>query len=432
MSIKINSLELENVKRVKLVKLEPTEKGLTIMAGNNNQGKTSILDAIAWALGGNKFKPSKAQREGSSIPPKLNVELSNGVRVERSGINGDLKVMDSSGNKAGQALLNSFLSELALDIPKFMNQSSKDKARTLLDIIGVGEELFQLDAEEDKLMDDRRLVGRNRDQKENHANEMVFHKDVPSELVSAKELIDKQQSILAKNGENQRLRQNAEFLKTNHAQLLYERDQLTKSLQKLNEQIELSSKDLEVANKTALDLHDESTAELEESINNIDVINSKIRENLNREVALDEFEQYKNEYDNYTHQIESIRDKRMGLLKGADLPLKGLSVEDGELTFNGQQWDNMSGSEQLRVATAIVRRLNPDCGFVLLDKLEQFDPLQLKTFAEWLEAEGLQAIGTRVGSSGHDNEIIIEDGYVKGSDIINVSEPIEEKGWKFE
>ena len=47
MSIKINQLEIENVKRIKAVRIEPKETGLTIIGGNNNQGKTSVLDAIA-------------------------------------------------------------------------------------------------------------------------------------------------------------------------------------------------------------------------------------------------------------------------------------------------------------------------------------------------------------------------------------------------
>ncbi len=98
------------------------------------------------------------------------------------------------------------------------------------------------------------------------------------------------------------------------------------------------------------------------------------------------------------------------MLKGADLPLEGLSVEDGELTYNGYKWDNMSGAEQLKVSTAIVRKLNPNCGFVLLDKLEQMDNDTLKEFGEWLEKEGLQAIATRV-STGDECSIIIEDGY---------------------
>ena len=54
-SVKINSLEIENVKRVRAVKIVPTQNGLTVLGGRNNQGKTSILDSIAWVLGGNHF-----------------------------------------------------------------------------------------------------------------------------------------------------------------------------------------------------------------------------------------------------------------------------------------------------------------------------------------------------------------------------------------
>ena len=72
----------------------------------------------------------------------------------------------------------------------------------------------------------------------------------------------------------------------------------------------------------------------------------------------------------------------------------------------------MSGSDQLRVSTAIVRRLNPKCGFVLLDKLEQMDLETLREFGAWLEEEGLQAIATRV-STGGECSIIIEDGYAE-------------------
>lgn len=50
MSVKISSFEIENVKRVKAVAYEPTENGLTVLGGKNGQGKTSVLDAIAWAL----------------------------------------------------------------------------------------------------------------------------------------------------------------------------------------------------------------------------------------------------------------------------------------------------------------------------------------------------------------------------------------------
>ena len=81
MSVKISAFEIENVKRVKAVAYKPTENGLTVLGGKNGQGKTSVLDAIAWALGGNRFAPSAPYREGSTIPPHLKIKLSNGIVV---------------------------------------------------------------------------------------------------------------------------------------------------------------------------------------------------------------------------------------------------------------------------------------------------------------------------------------------------------------
>ena len=126
MSIKINKLEIENVKRVKAVKIEPTLDGLTVIGGKNGQGKTSVLDSIAWALGGDKYRPADPKNAESVIPPTLKVVLSNGLIVERKGKNSDLKITDPSGKKSGQMLLDSFISKLALDLPKFMESTGKE------------------------------------------------------------------------------------------------------------------------------------------------------------------------------------------------------------------------------------------------------------------------------------------------------------------
>ena len=159
MTIKINELELENVKRIKAVKIEPTENGLTIVGGRNNQGKTSVLDAIAWALGGNKFKPSQPKREGSVLPPNLKVTFNNGLVVTRSGKNSVLKVTDPEGGKSGQQILDKLIGEMALNVPKFMESCPKEKADYLLQILGIGEELTKLEMKEKKVYEERHAIG---------------------------------------------------------------------------------------------------------------------------------------------------------------------------------------------------------------------------------------------------------------------------------
>lgn len=432
-NIKINKLEIENVKRVKAVKIEPTPTGLTVIGGKNNQGKTSVLDSIAWALGGKKFQPSQAQREGSILPPALKVQLSNGLVVERKGKNSDLKITDPNGAKGGQQLLNEFVEELAIDLPKFMESTGKEKAQTLLKIIGVGDQLVKLEIEEQELYNQRRTIGQIADQKQKYADEQIFYQEAPKELVSPSELIKQQQDILTRNGENQRKRERVEQIKWTVSSLQSEVAALEKQLQNKKMSLDQSINDLNIAQMDAIDLQDESTAELEASISNIDEINRKVRANLDKEKAEEDAKNYKEQYDSLTAQINQIRNAKLELLNKVDMPLPELSVENGELIYKGYKWDNMSGSDQLKVATAIVRKLNPKCGFVLLDKLEQMDLDTMNEFGHWLEQEGLQAIATRV-STGDECSIIIEDGYsVQGKPaIINheFEQQFEKKEWK--
>lgn len=274
-TMKINQLEIENVKRIKAVKVEPAANGLTIIGGNNNQGKTSVLDAIAWALGGDRYRPSQAARTGSVIPPNLHVVMSNGLVVERKGKNSDLKVTDPNGKKGGQQLLNEFVSQLALDLPKFMESSGSEKAKILLQILGIGEQLTELERQETEQYNSRRAVGQIADRKEKFAKEQPYYPDVPREPVSATDLIRKQQDILARNGENQRKREQLHRLEQ-------ESQRINEELEALLKRREAVMADLAIARKSAADLRDESTAELEASISSIEDTNRKRERSLIR------------------------------------------------------------------------------------------------------------------------------------------------------
>ena len=411
--ITINELQVENLKRVKAVRLEPNATGLTVIGGKNGQGKTSILDAIAWTLGGDRFRPTKPGREGALTPPNLHVVLSNGIVVERKGTRGSLKVIDPTGKKSGQRLLDEFISKLALDLPSFLHASEAEKAKALLQIIGVGDELAKLDREETRLYNQRTEIGRIADRKKKAAEDMPLYPNMPKEPISISDMLKKQQSILARNGENERKRQQASEMqrRLEDAKVAYQTAQ--DAVLRAEEVLRKAREDAEIASKSIADLHDESTAELEKNLQEIETMNAKIRANAAKEGAEVEADNLMQEYKALTDEVQAVRDKRNSLLDAADLPLPGLSVKEGRLIYKGEPWDGMSGAEQLKVAVAIIRKLNPECGFVLMDKLEQMDQDTLKEFGAWLQQEGLQVIATRV-STGDECSIIIEDGMVKG------------------
>jgi DNA repair exonuclease SbcCD ATPase subunit len=418
MSIKIIALELQNVKKIQAIQMKPSENGLTIVGGRNEQGKTSVLDAIMFALGGDRCRPSNLQRKGSAVDPEIKIELSNGIRIERSGRKASLKVVDASGNRAGQALLNGLISQLALDLPKFLNASSKEKAETLLQVIGAGDQLFAFDQEEEKLYSERRDIGVLATRKKKHAEDLPFVDGVPGEEVSISELIQQQQAIIEKNRHNQERRRKRDELNDS---IRRAKERISKLEQELEEAEALLSgllSDYNLSCKSTKDLADESTAEIEANLADIDATNQKVRTNEAKGQAESEAARYQEQYDELTEQIEDVRNDRKHLLNGANLPLPGLSVESGELVYNGQKWDCMSSSEQLRVSVAIVRKLRPDCGFVLVDKTEQMDQETLAEFGKWLEAEGLQVIATRV-STGDECSIIIEDGMIAEASLKN-------------
>lgn len=410
MGITIHSLDIENVKRVKAVSLTPSPAGLTVIGGKNGAGKTTVLDAIVWALGGEKYRPSEAQRDGSMTPPHIRITLSNGLVVERKGKNSALTVTDPSGKKAGQQLLNEFISQLALDLPRFLQANAKEKADTLLQILGIGPQLRALDDEIARIYNQRTTVGQIRDQKAAHAAELPEYANAPGEEISVSELSHQLTEALKNNASNIAWREKlvADMKKA---------DELQKELTTLMASIEQTQARVDAA-------VDIDVTAIQDDIERAEEINAKVRANLTKEHAQADADAEAERYKALTQAIEQKRSDRMKLLEGADLPLPGLTVEDGELKYNGHSWDCMSGSEQLRVATAIVRRLNPACGFVLLDRLEQMDEETLIGFGSWLEDEGLQAIATRV-STGSECQVIIEDGMVKGAD-----EPDELPKWK--
>jgi len=416
MSVRINQFEVENVKRVKAVEYDCSAKSLTVIGGGNAQGKTSLLDGIMWTLGGDRFKPSDPLRKGAD---KLatRIELSNGIVVERGGVNGALKVTDETGARAGgQQLLNEFVSAFALNMPSFMAASASDKSRMLLDCFpGLGQKLKDLNDEVKRLFDERHAVGQVALRKKKHAEDLPFNEDVPSELLTGTQMTQRLQDMLRKNAENDRLRKDAVSLKLKRDSAASRVDELKRQLKTAEFELEALRMDLERADSASDGLKDDDTSGLQVELEEIDAKNAKIRQNMDKSKAESDAEELSEEYNGITGKLEAVRAERVKLLAGVEMPLDDLSFdEDGKLMYRAAQWDGMSGAEQMRVAVAICAAVKPECGFVLVDGLEKMDRGQLHEFGAWLESRGLQAIGTRV-STGDECSIVIENGELSGA-----------------
>ena len=429
----ITSLEVQDFKRVQLVRYTPKASGLTVIGGRNSQGKSSTLDAVKMLFGGEKFTPSSPIHEGAA-KSILTGTLSNGLSVKVSITpNGAYyTITDPSGKKSGITLLKETVPQIALDLPAFLQASDKEKAQTLLKIIGV--DLTPFEERHAKLYKEREDFGRLRDRAKGHAESMPYNEAVGSELVTPADIMAELETKVAKNAKNREIRQKADQARANirtqeerisaQQQMV---DDLEKRLEELEKRVSEAKRELilreagkaelqdalDKALQGAAAVQDEDTTMLKQRMAQIEDTNQEVRKNLEREKALAEAEGYGEEYRAVTSQIEANQAEMRALLDGAEMPLEGLSVEAGILTYRGKAWDCMGDAERLKVATSIVRKINPSCGFVLLDGLERMDIPTLETFGTWLQEQGLQVLGTKV-SSGPECSIIIEDGRIAG------------------
>lgn len=411
--MKIMSFEVENVKKVSLVRMNVSPSGMTVIGGKNAQGKSSVLDAIVYALGGEKYRPDNLQRDGGMAPARIRLQLENGLTVERKGKNASLTVTDSTGKKGGQALLNSFIEELALNLPKFLAMNDNEKAHVLLGTLGIEDKLKALDLKEQTAYDRRHEYGIVRDQKKKYAAELPEYDDVPDVPVQIDDIVSQLEQIHSRNNDRERLRNQYRSLSDRVKTAEESVESLHQQLMQAELKLSAAKALLDAAENPAAD-EDESTEELEQQIGNLTEINGKIKANLDKAAALEIAAECDQKYDKMTADVESVRTERLALLNGVKMPLPELSIGKNAkgvpvLMYRGQTWDGMSGMERIKVGTAIVQNLKPDCKFVLLDGMECFDSDQLAAFDQWLMDNDLQAICTRVGTDGA--SIVIEDGY---------------------
>jgi len=424
--VKIVSFDIENVKRVQAVRVTPAETGLTTLGGDNYQGKSSCLDAIMSALGGEKFTPSDPVHAGAKKGQTV-VKLSNDITVTRSFTDKGtyLKIDAPHSDKSGQGLLNEFINSFALNLSSFLTITDKARAAILLEIIGV--DLTPFDEKSAKLEADRLAVGRLEVKAKGHAESMPYDEAAGATLMTPTDIMAELERMVNANAKNREIREKAETWGANTDRQIHKiedarqrtdeiRQRLIRSEAEEKEQrtVLIEMKDeYEQAVKSSKNLKDEDTSELKTKLAEIDAVNARIRQNLERDKAFEDVATHHEEYLSLQHQIEDIRDEKQALLNGAHMPLEELSVENSILTYKGHAWDCMSHAEQLVAATAICQAINPNMGFVLIDKLESMDLKTLNEFGAWLVKEGLQAITTRV-SKGSENSVIIEDGLVVG------------------
>jgi DNA repair exonuclease SbcCD ATPase subunit len=439
--MQVVSIRAENFKGLQLAEVKP-RKTTTVIGGRNKQGKSSLLDAIASALGGKKLCPEQPIRTGQESA-KVSVELDGDparlippitvtrefYRKENGDIDSKLEIITKDGYKAPspQTMLQDVCGRLGFDPEAFLRMDPKKQADILRELVGL--DFTELDKQYKEIYDSRTILTREGKSLKGQLDGCKKHDDAPAEEVSVSALAAKLREIHAANAENGKQRDILRVLESKvkdaekgiavaeqritdlEQQLAKAREQLTSSQAAHNDAINNVSLQQRLVNT----LQDQSTTEIESQIANAEQINRKVRDNAKHAELAAAVTSKQNEWKQASEKLKAIEAQKQTMREAAKWPVPGLGYDETGVTYNRLPFAQASAYEQRKVAMGICVAMSPTLRFAFLKDGSLLDADGLIEFAELAAEKGVQLFVERVGK-GSECNIIIENGLVESSD----------------
>ncbi|MGO2634791.1 MAG: AAA family ATPase, partial [Galactobacter sp.] len=341
---KIISLTTTNYKRARHVEIRPDADGnLVIVSGKNGQGKSSVLDSIAAALGGVNAKATPRPIHDGEDRAEIILETEDLI-VTRTFTEGGsrLKVASQDGAtySKGQAKLDELIGRLSLDPLAFTQLSDREQVATLLDLVDLPFDPTELDAQRKTIFDQRTEVGR----QGKAIGDVTVDPNLPAGEQSATDLINQIREAQATNAEVLNARANAERYRTTIARLQ----------QELHDAEEALVRSQAVADQETVD-----TSTLEQQLATLEDTNSSIRANNVARGKAQEQARLRKEYKALSAELEAMDKRKADGLASAEFPVDGLGFDESGVTFQGVPFKQASSAEQIRVSLAMAIALNP-------------------------------------------------------------------------
>ena len=433
-SLRIVALEATNVKRLVAIRIEPKGHVVTL-TGRNGAGKSSCLDAIAYALGGKALVPSEPIRRGETSA-SVTVDLGDLV-VERrfTPTTSYLEVRGKDGARypSPQTILDTLTGRLTFDPLEFMRETPKQQAEILLELAGLSEGLRKLEIERERVFAERTSVNRELKAAEARlAGAQAAADGTPDEEVSAAALLQELDQAESVRRTNSQARRKVEEAALYVQELQREQQGVQVDLEEARQRVNALEAKLEAAtartatfaaevrklDEAAVTLQDPDLGPIRERIAAVDQVNHQVRAKRARAILEAGTAALRATAAARTQDLEELETQRAQLLGGAAFPVQGLSVRDGQAVYNDVLLEQVSAAEQLRVSIEIGWALHPRLKVLLVKDGSLLDDDMLGLIRRATVERDAQLWIERVHVGAGEAAIIIEDGAVVEAEAI--------------
>lgn len=425
-ALHVVELRAENVKRLKAVRIAPEPgQNVVILGGDNEQGKSTILEAIEMAIGGAKGIPVVPIRTGER-EARIMVNLGDLVverriyRARGGGIKTELIVKNAEGVKqdAPQAILDKLHTRVAFDPLAFSTQKPADQLATLKRIVGL--DFAAEDAERAKLFAERTTIGhRITDAEVRYTRAPQYAADTPDAEVVIADLLKQKDAADAANAKRAGVRRAAADAKTKVEAAAEQLRQAQRRLAEAQEAAEIAENahreadaGAYMASIAADDLPpDVDTAPIVAAISSAEEINRRVRGKQERKKLDADLRALEAEKAKLTEKIEAIDAAKVAKMNAAPWPIPGLGFSESGVTLNGLPFEQASKAERMKVSLRIGMEQNPTLRVLLLQDASLLDSKSMAVVREFAADNNMQIWIERVGSADP-GAIIIEDGEI--------------------
>lgn len=411
------ALEVENFKKIRVVRIRPDGAPIVVVGGDNDQGKSTLLDSIEALIGGRDHVPEEPLRRGAASG-RIFGRFSNGFTAERrfgrKG-KGDLVVLDADGVPppgGPQTALDALYDELAFEPLELLRQKPKELVETFKRALGL--DFSDIDQEIVEKTEERKHVNRRARDLKGQLADAQRHKGVPDEPVSVSELSERLKQAHAHNADRERAERRVAEVGAEIERVKAEIAELERKLKAARARLDQALDQRDEAD-AALEQAGEAvdTTELENQIRDAELTNAKIRHN--RELAANERELHELgvKSESLTEDIRELELEKANRLSEAQFPVEGLAFGPDGLTLDGLPFEQAATSRKIRVVVALGFRLKKRAKILLIRRGSELNEKNLQLLAELAEQEGGQCWVERVAPDGKGCTVVLEDGEVR-------------------